>query len=123
MPNSFRISLVTQGILIAAITSLILTLILSIIYYFSSVQESTLHSLICIAISVFSASVLVSYQAGSKGLIYGLSIGIGFFILSIIVYYIFYSGNPSWLFVLAKALVSLVAGALGGTIGAVLKRN
>ena len=123
MPKSFKIALVTQGILIAAITSLILTLILSIIYYFSSIQESTLHSLICIAISVFSASMLVSYQAGSKGLIYGLSIGFGFFILSVIVYYIFYSGNPSWLFLLLKALVSLLTGALGGTIGAVLKRN
>lgn len=123
MPKSFKITLVTQGILIAAITSLILTLILSIIYFFSSIQESTLHSLVSIAISVFAATILVSYQAGSKGLVYGLAIGFGFFILSVIVYYIFYSGNPSWLFLLVKALVSIVAGILGGTLGAVLKRN
>ncbi|KUO67024.1 MAG: hypothetical protein APF84_17690 [Gracilibacter sp. BRH_c7a] len=123
MPNSYRLTLVTQGILIAALASLILTIFLSIIYYFSSIQESTLHSIVCIAISVFLASALVSYQAGSKGIIYGLSIGLGFFILSIIVYYIFYSGSPSWLVLLEKALASLVAGVLGGIVGAVFKRG
>ena len=123
MPKSFHISLVTQGIVIAAITSLLLTLVLSIIYYFSSIQESTLHSLICIAISVFIGALFAANQAGSKGLIYGLSIGFGFFLLSVIVYYIFYEGNPSWWVILQKFLVSLIAGSLGGTIGAILKRN
>lgn len=123
MSKSLQISLVSQGIVIAAIVSLILTLILSVIYYFSSIQESTLHSIIILAVSVFVASMLVAYQAGSKGILYGLSIGLGFFVLSIIVSYIFYSGNPSWIIVLEKALVSMIAGVLGGTIGAVLKRN
>lgn len=123
MPKSFQISLVTQGIVIAAITSLLLTLILSIIYYFSSTQESSLHSLICIAISVFLGALIAANQAGSKGLIYGLAIGFGFFILSVLVYYIFYEGSPSWWVILQKALVSIVTGGLGGTVGAILKRT
>ena len=123
MPKSFSISLVAQGIVIAAVASLILTLILSLVYFFTSVQESALHSFVSIAISVFGASLLIAYQAGSKGLIYGLTIGLGFFVLSLIVSLIFYSGSLSWLIVLEKALVSHVAGVLGGTLGAVLKRN
>lgn len=122
MPKPFQILLVAKGVVIAAVISLILTIILSLVYYFTSVQESMLHSLLCLAIGITGASIYISFEAGSKGLIYGLAVGFGFFLISLIVHLIFYSNNPSWLILLEKMLISLAAGALGGTLGAFLKK-
>ncbi|NLI93660.1 MAG: TIGR04086 family membrane protein [Peptococcaceae bacterium] len=122
MGKSFEILRVCKGILIALLISFILTILLSAVYYFTSIQESTIHSLITAGISVLFASFYISYQSGSKGLIYGISIGVGYFILSIIIFYIFYEGNPSLIILGEKFLASLVAGGLGGTIGAIVKR-
>lgn len=122
MAKPFEISPAAKGILIALILSFILSLFLSVIYYFTSVQESLIHSLIIAGISVLAASFYVAYQAGSKGLIYGLIIGTGFFLLTIIVYLIFYDGSPSWKIILEKIAVSLASGAIGGTVGVILKK-
>ncbi|RNC29749.1 MAG: hypothetical protein AWM53_00367 [Candidatus Dichloromethanomonas elyunquensis] len=122
MGKSFKIFQVCKGILIALLISLVFTILLSIVYYFTLIQESLIHSLVISGLSILFASFYVSYQAGSKGLIYGLSIGFGFFLLSIVIYFIFYKGNPSAIILAEKAVVSLIAGALGGTVGVVIKR-
>lgn len=122
MPKSFELSRVTKGILIAAIVSIVLTILLSLIYFFTSLQESLIYSFIIAGISVFAASFYVAVQTGTKGFFYGLTIGLGFFLFSIIIYYIFYDGNPSWKIVLEKFIFSIIPGTIGGTIGAILKR-
>jgi len=122
MAKSLEISQVTKGILIAVIISFLLTLLLSLVYFFTSVQESLIHTLVISGISVIAASFYIAYRSGRKGLIYGLAIGFGFLVFSLIIYYIFYEGNPSWKILLEKGLVDLIAGALGGTIGAILKK-
>jgi len=122
MSKSFEISLAAKGVAAALIISFILTLVLSLVYYFTSLQESALYSLLVAGVSVLAASFYFTFKAGSKGLIYGLTIGIGFFILSVIIFYIFYIGNPSWLVLLEKFVVSLITGIVGGTLGAVFKR-
>lgn len=122
MSRSLEISRITKGILITVIFSLILTFLLSLIYFFTSLQESSLHFVIIAGISVLFASFYVSFQSGSKGLFYGLVIGLGFFILSIIIHYLFYDNNYSLRVVLSKFIVSLSSGIIGGTIGAILKR-
>ncbi|MGI5902023.1 MAG: TIGR04086 family membrane protein [Desulfitobacteriia bacterium] len=122
MSKSLEVTMILKGILIAAVVSLILTIFLSLIYYFTAVQESTNLSLLAAGLSVLSASFYISYRTGSKGLIYGLTIGAGFFILSLIVFFIFYPGNPTWIVMLKKLFISLLAGLIGGTAGALLKK-
>ncbi|UWG95607.1 TIGR04086 family membrane protein [Dehalobacter sp. DCM] len=122
MPKSFQLSLVAKGIVMAIVISFLLTIILSLLYFFTSLQESMLYSLLAAGIGVLAASIYISYQAGTKGIIYGLAIGIGFFLISIIIYYIFYTGEPSWKIILEKVLVTPIAGAVGGTVGAISRR-
>jgi putative membrane protein (TIGR04086 family) len=122
MSKSFEVSMAAKGVLIAVFISLASTVVLSLFYYFTSVQESIAASLAAAGLSVFLASLYIAYKTGSKGLIYGLNIGSGFFILSIIVFYIFYIGNPSWNILLLKLLISLLSGMVGGAIGAILQR-
>jgi len=123
MAKSFEISRVFKGTLIALILSFVFTLLLGVIYHLTALQESIIHAFITAGISVLLASFFISFQSGSKGLIYGISIGLGFFIFSIILYYIFYDSSPSLLIVLEKALLSLLTGAVGGTVGAILKKS
>jgi putative membrane protein (TIGR04086 family) len=122
MAKSFEISQVSKGVFIAVICSFVLTLLLSVLYFFTDVQESLIHTLIIGGLSVLIGSFTIAFQSGSKGLIYGLAVGFGFFLFSIVIYYIFYEGNPTLKILLEKLLVSLVTGALGGTLGAILKK-
>ncbi|MGI6449732.1 MAG: TIGR04086 family membrane protein [Desulfitobacteriia bacterium] len=122
MSKSFKITNVLKGILIAVILSFVLTLLLSLIYHFTSLQESVVHSLVIAGVSILAASFYIAFHCGSKGLYYGLTIGFGFFLLNLAVYYIFYAGDPSWKMILSKLALSILAGSIGGTIGAILKR-
>ena len=121
MSKSFDIVMAAKGILIAVFLSLLFTVALGLIYYFTSIQESITASLVTAGLSVLIASFYISYRTGSKGLYYGLAIGVGFFVLSIIIFYIFYIGNPPWPILTLRFLISLIAGIFGGTIGAILK--
>ena len=121
MSKSFDIVMAAKGILIAVFLSLLFTVALGLIYYFTSIQESITASLVTAGLSVLIASFYISYRTGSKGLYYGLAIGVGFFVLSIIIFYIFYIGNPPWPILALRFLISLIAGIFGGTIGAILK--
>lgn len=122
MTQSFQIPRAAKGVLVGIVISLVLTLLLSLVYYLTPVQESAIYSLVITGLSVLIASFYIAFQAGSRGIYYGLAIGIGFFLLTIIIFYIFYEGNFAWLTVLEKLGICLVSGLIGGTIGAVLKK-
>jgi len=122
MSKSIEFSQTVKGIVTALILSLILTLLLSLVYFFTSFQENIIHSLFVSGLSVLIASFYISYQSGSRGLINGLLIGAGFFIISVIIFYIFYIDNPSWLILLEKLSVSLIAGIIGGIVGVIVRR-
>ncbi|RJE46726.1 MULTISPECIES: TIGR04086 family membrane protein [unclassified Dehalobacter] len=122
MSKPFQLSLVTKGIALSIIISFLLTVVLSLVYFFTSVQESVLYSLLTAGIGVFIASFYIAYQSGARGLLYGLAIGIGFFVVTILIYYIFYTGNPSWKILLEKVLISPISGAIGGSIGVLTRK-
>ncbi|WP_368294427.1 TIGR04086 family membrane protein [Dehalobacter sp. TBBPA1] len=122
MSKPFQLSLVTKGIALAIVISFLLTVVLSLVYFFTSVQESFLYSLLAAGIGVLIASFYIAYQSGARGLLYGLAVGIGFFVVTLLIYYIFYAGDPSWKILLEKVLISPIAGAIGGSIGAVIKK-
>lgn len=122
MPKSFKLSLVVKGILISALFALVLSLLFSLILTFTRIPESTLSLQIIYGISVFSGAALTSYQAGAKGLYYGLAVGVGFILFLLLVSAILISDSPAWLGIGEKAIISLICSAVGGIIGAVLKR-
>lgn len=122
MPKSFQITLAAQGVIISAVLYLILTLFLGFIYYFTSLPESGYFSLIITGLSVLPAAFYICYRSGSRGLLYGLTIGLGFFLLSFVIYLIFYQNNSTMIIIAEKLFVSLLAGGLGGILGAILKR-
>lgn len=122
MPKSFKFSLVLKGILVSSLFALVLTLFLSLILAFTSIPESTLSYSIIFGISVFLGAALTSYQAGTKGLYYGLAVGVGFVLFLLLLSSILNSTSPAWQAIGEKTIVSVVSSAIGGISGAIFKR-
>lgn len=122
MPKSFKFSLVLKGILISALFALILSLLFSLILTFTRIPESELSLQVIYGISVFIGAALTSYQAGTKGLYYGLAVGVGYILFLLLVSAILVSNSPAWLDIGEKTIISLASSAIGGIIGAILKR-
>ncbi len=122
MSNSFQVNLVLRGILVAIALALILSLGYGLLLSLSSMPESDLVINIIFSLSVFTAASIISNKAGSKGLIYGLAIGLGFIIFLLILSAMLFSENISFLRIGEKVIFALAAGGFGGIIGVVFRR-
>ena len=122
MFKSFQFSLVLKGILMAAITALLLSLAFGILLSFTKIPESDLSLSIIFGFSIMISSFITSNQTGTKGLYYGLSIGLGFIILVLILSAILWSDTPSWVKISERTILALTAGGIGGILGVLVHR-
>lgn len=122
MSKSFQFSLAFKGIIISAVLALLLALVYGLLLSLTSLPESTLAITVIVLVSIFVSAFLVAYQAGTKGLYYGLSVGIGFLLFLLLASAIFIDTPPSWLKIGEKSILSLVAGGCGGILGVLLHR-
>lgn len=122
MSKSFHFSLVIKGILIAAVIALILSLLFSLLLSFTPLPESELSLNIILGLSIFLGAAMTAYQAGMRGLYYGLATGVGFVLFLLLIFAILTPGSPSWIRFGEKAILSLVSGGIGGILGVVAKR-
>jgi len=123
MSKSFQFSLVLKGILLASILAMLLSLILGVLLSYTSLPESVLSVNIVFGSSVFIAAFITAYQAGTRGLYYGLSVGLGFIFLVLILSTIFWADTPSWLRMAEKTIIALVSGGVGGIIGVLFPQS
>lgn len=123
MSKSFQFSLIIKGIILSAILAILLSLVFGALLSFTSLPESDLAINIIFGFSVFVAAFITAYQGGTKGLYYGLSVGIGFIVLVLILSGILWSDTPSWLKMAEKTIIALLAGGTGGIIGVVVPRS
>ncbi|SHH87913.1 TIGR04086 family membrane protein [Desulfosporosinus lacus] len=120
MSKSFQISLILKGILLASVLAMVFSLVFGALLSYTSLPESNLSINIIFGTSVFIAAFITAFQAGTRGLYYGLSIGIGFILLVLILSSVFWSDTPSWLKMFEKTIVALVSGGVGGIIGVII---
>lgn len=123
MSKSFQFKLMFKGVILAGILALLLSLIFGLLVAFTPVPESDLAITIIFAASIFIAAFLVSHHSGTKGLYYGLAIGINFIILLLLFTAIFSSVSPSWLKLGERTIFALVSGGAGGIIGVLFHRS
>ncbi|MFZ3102035.1 MAG: TIGR04086 family membrane protein [Desulfitobacteriaceae bacterium] len=123
MSNSFQVNLVLKGILMAIALALILSLGYGLLLSLSSIPESDLVINLIFSLSVFAAASIMSNKAGTKGLIYGLAIGLGFIILLLLLSAMFFSETVSMLRIGEKVIIALAAGGIGGIVGVVFRRS
>ena len=117
MSKSFQFSLLLKGILLAAILAMLMSLIFGILLSYTSLPESEMSLNIIFGASIFVASFFTAHQAGTRGLYYGLAVGLGFILLVLVLSAILWSDTPSWLKMGEKTILALVSGGVGGIIG------
>lgn len=123
MSKSFQFSLIFKGILLATILAMLLSLVFGVLLSYTSLPESDLSINIIFGSSVFIAAFITAYQAGTRGLYYGLSVGIGFILLVLVLSAIFWSDSPSWLKMAEKTIVALASGGVGGIVGVLFPQS
>ncbi|MGI6120259.1 MAG: TIGR04086 family membrane protein [Desulfosporosinus sp.] len=123
MLKSFQFSLVIKGILLTSILAILMSLVLSVLLSYTSLPESEMSINIIFGASIFIAAFITAYQAGTKGLFYGIAVGLGFILLVLIISSIFWSDTPSWLKMGEKTILAIVSGGIGGIIGVLLPRS
>ena len=123
MFKSFQFSLILKGILLAAILAMLLSLGFGLLLSFTSFPESDLSINLIFGASILVAAFITAHQAGTKGLYYGLGVGLGFIALVLVLSAIFWSDAPSWLRMGEKTIIALVSGGLGGIVGVLFHRT
>ncbi|HZK85841.1 MAG TPA: TIGR04086 family membrane protein [Desulfosporosinus sp.] len=123
MSKSFRFSLILKGILLASILAILMSLIFGVLLSYTSLPESEMSINIIFGASIFVAALITAYKAGTRGLYYGLSIGLGFILLVLILSSILWADPPSWLKMGEKTILALVAGGIGGIIGVLFPQS
>lgn len=110
---------VGRGLILAVFGVAALSLFASILFYFSGLSEALLPwaTAFVIFFGVSFGASAASRQAGGKGLWHGLAVGLGFFLITILVSAIFLSESLTLLGIGAKLLLSASAGMLGGIFG------
>ncbi len=123
MSKSFQFSLILKGILLASILATVMSLVLGVLLAFTSFPETVLSINIILGTSIFIAAFITAYQAGTKGLYYGLAVGVGFILLVLTLSSIFWTDTLSWLRLGEKTILVLVAGGVGGIIGVLIPQS
>lgn len=123
MSKSFQLTLILKGILLATVLALLMSLVFGVLLSYTSLPESDLSINIVFSISIFVAAFITAHQAGTRGLYYGLAVGLGFTLLVLILSAIFWSDAPSWLRMGQKAILALVSGGVGGIFGVLFPRS
>jgi putative membrane protein (TIGR04086 family) len=123
MLKSFQFSLILKGILLASILAMLMSLVFGVLLSYTSLPESELSINIIFGASIFVAAFVSAYQASTRGLYYGLAIGLGFILLVFILSSIFWSATPSWLKMGEKTILALVSGGIGGIIGVLFPQS
>jgi putative membrane protein (TIGR04086 family) len=103
-------------------SSILLTIIVGFIFHFSSLSEAHIKtfSAVIILISVFWGGFKAAYNCDSRGLFYGLGVGL-FFLLSTIFITFLVTEPINFKDVFNRFIICMLGGALGGVIGVFLK--
>lgn len=123
MLKSLKFGLILKGILAAAILAMFLSLILGVLTTYTSLPESEMSNNIIICASIFISAFITAYKAGTKGMYHGLSVGLGFLLLIVVLSAVFWPHTPSLVTIGEKAVFALVSGGIGGIIGMLIPQG
>ncbi len=122
--SPLSLNAILKGVLAALIITVLGSALLGIAYHVTSLGEKTLPltSSILYYISIFAGSVLAARWAGYKGLVHGIGVAVIFMLLSWLIGHFLLNTAAAAGVVLQKAIISCLAGAVGGVLGVGISR-
>ncbi|HBT19985.1 MAG TPA: TIGR04086 family membrane protein [Peptococcaceae bacterium] len=120
MNSNFR--KVLLGLPAAIVTAFTLSIIISLIFHFTSISELYLPitALAVVVISTFIGGLIGASTVGSRGLLSGMIVGLSFFVL-ITAFSFLHPEQLTLVNTIKKIAVCIISGGLGGIIGVSLK--
>ncbi|HEX3014977.1 MAG TPA: TIGR04086 family membrane protein [Desulfobacteria bacterium] len=119
MPLSIKPIL--TGILYAIIVCLILSGLIGILTSLTDLPESGPIYTGIFAVGVFVGALIAARKGGSKGLYYGIAVALGVVIIILTVSAVMLPSPFNWLGLGIKTVFALIAGAIGGSVGVLVK--
>ena len=112
---------ILKGILISLAVTVIGIIILALICYFADVSDGIISIMLYVisAVSVFLSSLLLAKHISKNGLLHGLILGAGYFIIIFIFSAIF----KQQLSVNIKFFVSMISAVASGMLGGIMGVN
>ena len=123
MSKSFQFGIVIRGVLMAAFFALVLSAGFGLLLSLTSIPETNLGFNLIFIVSVFIAALMNANRAGTKGLYYGLGIGLSFALFALAVVAVFRATPPAWLEIGERTILSLVSGGIGGVVGVLFRQG
>lgn len=113
-----KIKYLLKGLLLAFIISTISILIFTLLLRFTSlsVSKRQVFNYLALVISVFIAGIYVAIKIKEKGWIHGGVIGLGYFLVMLILNLVFFREVNSMLMI-SRFVISSVSGIIGGMVG------
>ena len=107
-----------KGFLFVLLTAVLLSFIVALIFYLTPISEAYIYlfSLAIIAVSSFVGSTVGAKDIEAKGYLYGIMIGLMFFIFISLIP-VFIPEPVTFGSILKKLVVCIATGACGGIVG------
>ena len=117
--GSFDFSSVLNGLIWSLVVSICLSIIITLVLHFTAVSENLIPAFATLIffLSILSGSIVSAKTAGNKGLIHGVSVGLLYLFISLILSLFIISCSFGWLVFLKKIAYTLIASSIGGIIG------
>lgn len=120
--GSLNLPAIGKGVVVTLVLAVLTCLLAGAIFYFSSASERFLPWVAAgiLLFSVLTGSILTATQAGSKGLLHGMGVGLIAFILLWVIAMVALPGPLAIVGILQKFVILVAGGALGGMLGVAL---
>lgn len=112
-----------KSLVLSYIITLAMVLIMAIIFTYTPLKEKTipLFNTIIMIISITLGAIYLTLKIGEKGWLNGGIVGIGYYIILILLNIVFLKNHKIDIYTTSKLLISLITGIIGGMIGINLK--
>jgi len=110
---------VAYGTGAALVFGILCIILLSIIFYFTNISELYLKPIgtFCFLVGGFLGGFLAAKRAGGKGLVYGVEVGLCYFIFFILISLLILPESLSATAVVTKGFFTILVSAAGGICG------
>lgn len=108
-----------KGLLLAYIITIILILLFSLLLTYSPIKEGRISLLntIVMIVSIVAGSIYLATKIKEKGWLSGVMLGIGYYLVLLILNFVFLRPITFDMFSLTKLGITSITGSIGGIIG------
>ncbi|MDY3928344.1 MAG: TIGR04086 family membrane protein [Clostridia bacterium] len=110
---------ILKGVLIALAITVVFVIIIALICYFADISDGVIAIMLYVvgAVSVFTSSLFLAKSITTKGMLHGLILGLGYFMVIFILSAVFKKQVTANTKLFVSLISALASGMLGGIMG------